>query len=131
MKTGSVLLLDDDAELRDAVAELLTVVCGYECVSFGSFAELTAGEERALACDVALLDINLGAGQPSGLDAYEWLRARSFAGRIFFFTGHAGQHPRLCRAVVADGVRVLAKPVGVDELREAIAARAMPRCAAL
>ena len=120
MEKDSVLLLDDDIDVRESVGDLVTILCGRDCVAVGSFDELTAARERALACRVAVVDINLGAGKPTGLDAYEWLRAERFAGRIIFLTGHAANHPLVQRAAAFDGGRVLAKPVGLSDLRDAI-----------
>lgn len=73
------------------------------------------GRGRRLACRVAILDVNLGEGQPTGVDAYEWLRAHSFAGSVVFLTGHAPTHPAVALAVKS-GARVLAKPIKIDEL---------------
>jgi len=123
MGSGPVLVLDDDIDVRESVGDLVAILCGRDCVSVGSFAELSAARERALACAVAIVDINLGAGQPNGLDAYEWLRAQRFAGRILFLTGHAATHPLVQEAAALDGGRVLAKPIGLNELRDAVELR--------
>jgi FixJ family two-component response regulator len=120
MGPGSVLLLDDDADIRDSFSELVPFACGRDCLAFGSYAELTKARESALACEVAILDINLGAGQPSGIDAYDWLRAKRFAGRIVFLTGHAATHPLVRRAAAIKGVRILAKPISVKQLRDTL-----------
>lgn len=112
---GRILLLDDDDDLRDALGDLLALF-GAGCLSLPSLAALMASELEALACRLAILDVNLGDGQPSGVDAYEWLRARAFAGRIVFLTGHAASHPAVANAASL-GVRVLAKPVESAELR--------------
>ena len=110
-----VLVLDDDPDFCDLVAAVLETSTEVACIATHSLRELVLHAREALACALAILDVNLGAGQPSGLDALDWLRAHSFRGRIVFLTGHARGHPRL-REEQAAGVSVLEKPVDVDEL---------------
>src|SRR3954466_5014529 len=116
MKDGSILLLDDDADLRDAVGDLLGLF-GARCLALPSVAALQAAEKEVLACKLAILDVNLGDGQPTGIDAYEWLRSRGFAGTFVFLTGHAASHPGVPRAA-ALRARRLAKRVESADLRE-------------
>ena len=77
---------------------------------------LVAHQSEALRCDLALIDVNLGADLPNGLDAFAWLRAHDFQGRVVFLTGHARTHPLVERAHDLDGVPVLEKPVTLDTL---------------
>ena len=120
MKNGSVLLLDDDDDLREAIADLLGLF-GARCVAMPSLRALVDAQAAALGCTLAILDVNLGDGQPSGVEAYEWLRGQGFAGRIVFLTGHAASHPAVARAARL-GVRVLAKPIESSELRALVEA---------
>jgi DNA-binding response OmpR family regulator len=120
VKDGCVLLLDDDDDLREAIGDLLGLF-GARCLALPSVAELNAAAASALRCRLAILDVNLGDGQPSGVDAYEWLRAHDFRGRIVFLTGHAATHPAVARAAGL-GVRVLAKPIESSELRALVEA---------
>jgi DNA-binding response OmpR family regulator len=110
-----IFLVDDDADLRDALSDIFTLF-GAGCVALPSVAAMVDAADTVLSCDVAILDVNLGDGQPSGVEAYEWLRERRFGGRIVFLTGHARSHPAVARAASL-GVRVLAKPVETSELR--------------
>jgi DNA-binding NtrC family response regulator len=110
----SVLLLDDDDDLRAVLSELFTTYDA-RCLSVGSVDELMALGPRGLACDLAVLDVNLGAGRPSGIDAYEWLKAQRFGGQIVFLTGHARSYPTVAKAQ-ALGIKVLEKPVHTAEL---------------
>jgi DNA-binding response OmpR family regulator len=103
-------LLDDDADLLEILAELLQDH-GCRCVSARSLAELKALGTEVLTADVAVLDINLGSGEPTGIDAYEWLMSESFAGRILFLTGHAHAHPLVARAERLQHAAVLDKPL--------------------
>ncbi len=111
-----VFLLDDDADLRESVVAVLRVMMDSDCVAAASVAEMMEQQEAVLACTVAILDINLGSGRPSGLDAFRWLRARSFAGAIAFLTGHARHHPLVAEAYRIGEVQVLEKPIDFRQL---------------
>lgn len=115
-----VLVLDDDENLLDILDILLSESAGKDPVCVASYEALTARRSEALGCDVALLDVNLGAGLPSGLDALRWLRDEGFAGPILFFTGHAHTHPLVRDAIEAGEARVLTKPVASDVLLRAL-----------
>jgi len=115
MPPKSVLLLEDDSDLRMMMCELFDS-SGARCLGVGSLRELKElGANGRLSFDLAILDVNLGSGQPSGLDAYRWLRDQSFAGRILFMTGHGRAFAGVADAH-AVGVEVLQKPVSVDDL---------------
>lgn len=115
MGVKSVLLLEDNIDLRMMMCDLFDS-CGARCVGVGSLQELkNLGANGGLSFDLAILDVNLGAGQPSGVDAYRWLRDQSFPGRILFMTGHGRSFPGVSDAH-AVGVEVLRKPVSVDDL---------------
>ena len=106
-----VLVLEDDEDLRSILCELLSLSGADACVSVGSFEELRRNQVEGLGCGLALLDINLGAEVPSGLDAYRWLKDNGFSGRCIFFTGHARSHPLVREALELPNVQVLSKPI--------------------
>ena len=120
MTSSPVLILDDDEDLLEAVGGLLDVMTRCPSLKVRSYDELVHARAQAMTCAVAILDVNLGPGQPSGLDAYHWLRGQRFGGRILFLTGHAQTHPLVREAAALDGVLVLRKPIGLDELRQAV-----------
>ncbi len=111
-----VLVLEDDEDLRSLLCDLLVASGAERCVSVGSHAELVRQQEQALGCGLALLDVNLGAGKPSGLDAYHWLKEQGFAGRVVFLTGHARSHPLVRQARELTQALVLTKPVDAKDL---------------
>ena len=113
---ASVLVLEDDEDMRALLCELLVMSGVDGCVEAGSVRELEACGERVHRAQLALLDINLGAGNPTGLDAYEWLVRQRYGGQVVFITGHAATHPELRAAERLHGVRVLMKPVDPDVL---------------
>ena len=62
-----------------------------------------AREAEVLAARLAFLDINLGAGQPSGLEVQRWLAAKGFTGKTVFMTGHGDGHPLVAKAQQLEG----------------------------
>jgi DNA-binding response OmpR family regulator len=108
-------LLDDDVDLLEILAELLRER-GCRCLLARSLEELKALGPEVLAADVAVLDINLGSGQPSGIDAYDWLLGEHFPGRLLFLTGHAHAHPLVARAERLNRATVLDKPLDGEVL---------------
>jgi DNA-binding NtrC family response regulator len=115
-------LLDDDADLLESLAELLQDH-DCRCLVARSLAELKALGPSVLAADVAVLDINLGSGEPTGIDAYDWLMSQSFAGRLLFLTGHAHAHPLVARAERLQRATVLDKPIDGGVLLDRILGR--------
>jgi FixJ family two-component response regulator len=111
----ALIFLDDDDDLRGAMSEMMEVF-GHECVCVASYEGLVALGERVLTARLAILDINLGPGRPSGLDAFRWLRAHRFAGAIVFLTGHARSHPLVAEATRMGQARLLEKPIHPEDL---------------
>ena len=115
--TEFVLFVEDNDDLRELFVELVTVVLKRRCVGVGSYKELVALGADVLACEVAILDINLGPHQPSGIDAYAWLRKQGYTGRIVFLTGHASTHPLVMEAQRIGDAEIFSKPIEPDRLR--------------
>ena len=111
-----VLVVDDDADLVDLLGLLLVEAGAERCVLAHSLDEVTSQREDALGCELAILDINLGAGRPSGLAVHRWLRECGFKGRIVFLTGHAHGHALVQAAARAPDAQVVAKPLRADDL---------------
>jgi FixJ family two-component response regulator len=111
-----VLVLEDDNDLRTLLCDLLVGAGAKACVSVGSVDAMVRQKEQVLGCGLALLDVNLGPGAPSGLDAYHWLRENGFGGRIVFLTGHARSHPLVRQAYDLSQARILSKPVDAKVL---------------
>lgn len=113
---GGVFILDDDEDLRRSLGEFLVLGSDQRFVDAGSFDGMLARAHDVLSCTLALLDINLGVDQPSGIDAYLWLTRERFAGRIVFVTGHGRSHPLVQEAHQLGHVSILEKPVHPDQL---------------
>ena len=102
-----VLLVDDDEDLLEVLG-LLFKHAGIPNVAARSLRGVQALGAQLAPVTTAILDVNLGHGEPSGIDIARWLRAQNFTMRTVFITGHAPNHP-LVREV-GDG-EVLEKPV--------------------
>ena len=118
--TEFVLYVEDNDDLRELVVELVTYVLKRRSVGVGSYEELVALGEDALRCSVAILDINLGSNRRSGIDAYTWLRANGYTGRIVFLTGHASTHPLVVEAQRIGDAQIFSKPIDPDRLRSIV-----------
>ena len=118
--TEFVLYVEDNDDLRELVTELVTVVFKRRCVAVGSYEELVVLGQHVLGCSVAILDINLGSNRRSGLDAYAWLRANGYTGRIVFLTGHARTHPLVVEAQRIGDAQIFSKPIDPGRLRSII-----------
>ena len=120
MGTEFVLFVEDNDDLRETFVELITIVLERRCVGVGSYKELVALGNKVLACDAAILDINLGPNEPSGIDAYEWLRDQGYTGRIVFLTGHASTHPLVIEAMRIGDAEIFSKPIEADQIRSMV-----------
>jgi ActR/RegA family two-component response regulator len=114
---GRVVFLDDDDDLRGVFATLVGDLPGRSCVACRSYGELVARRTEVLTAERAILDVNLGPGEPSGVDAYRWLREQGFTGPILFLTGYASSHPLVHEAQRLGDARVLAKPAALGALQ--------------
>lgn len=112
----SVFLLDDDDDLRTALSESIGRSCDCDVLALRSFKEMTLYSGLVLQTKIAFLDVNLGNGEKSGIDAYEWLRNEGYRGQIYFLTGHAGSHPLVAKAIQCGHAMVLHKPVPTELL---------------
>ncbi|MFI0845963.1 response regulator transcription factor [Mesorhizobium sp. IMUNJ 23232] len=111
-----VIVVDDDADLRDALSNLFQSV-GMEVSVFGSAPELL----RAKLPDVPsclVLDIRLPG--VSGLDFQGQLARLEIHLPIVFMTGH-GDIPMSVRAMKAGAVDFLAKPFRDQDMLDAVA----------
>jgi DNA-binding response OmpR family regulator len=112
----TVLLLEDNEDVCRVLVRLIRHETGRTCIVAHSMAELQERRGEALRSSLAILDVDLGLGEPSGLDAFAWLRAEGFAGQIAFVTGHGRSHPLVERARVLGQAQVLAKPFRLKQL---------------
>lgn len=117
---SELLIVDDDTDLREALADLLEATCGRHVLGAADLDQLAALGTRALECGLVIIDVNLGAEKPSGLDVLAWLREHGYQGKVVFLTGHARTSPEVEQAHHVEGVTVLSKPLGVDALMDLV-----------
>jgi FixJ family two-component response regulator len=110
-----VLLVDDDEEVRLALAELMQSV-GLEAACFGSARELL---ESALPDRPGCLVLDVRMPGSSGLDFQRHLASSGNAKPIVFITGH-GDIPMTVQAMKAGAVDFLTKPVRDQALLDAV-----------
>jgi FixJ family two-component response regulator len=110
-----VFVVDDDADVRDAVRKLITSV-GLRVEVFASTSEFLKqhrpGAPSCLVLDVRLPDV-------SGLEFQSDLSQARISIPIIFITGHADV-PMTVRAMKAGAVEFLTKPFRGQELLDAI-----------
>ena len=75
MRQISVLIVDDNKELRNALEEIVTMSEGYKCIGTVGSAEEAVIQIPILKPDVVLMDINLGT-EESGIDVVRVLKPR-------------------------------------------------------
>jgi len=110
-----VVVVDDDASLRDALSSLLRSI-GLRVEVFGSTADYLKGRlPDAVSCLV--LDIRLPG--VSGLDFQAQLANAGIHIPIIFITGH-GDIPMTVRAMKAGAVEFLTKPFRDQDLLDAV-----------
>jgi len=113
---ATVLLIDDDADVRDALERLLRSA-GWRAESYASAqAFLDRAPFDGPGC--ILLDIRM-AGM-DGMALHEWIRAHDIALPVIFLSAHCDV-PISVQAMKRGAVDVLQKPADADVLLAAIA----------
>jgi FixJ family two-component response regulator len=117
--TFELIFLDDCEDLRLAMIGLLEARLSIKCLSLGSLKDLLDQGPLALQAKAAILDLDLGPRQPTGLDAYYWLKESGFKGDVHVLTGHGHHHP-LVRIAEKEGARIWQKPLLARDLVAAL-----------
>lgn len=115
-----ILFLDDDESLCFLMKEVFKEEPTVEVTTVNSYAALLEQQPVIADFDIIFLDVNLGPGQPTGLDAFAWLKTQSYNKKVVFFTGHAQAYPLVRQAVKTPNVYVLEKPASVAQIEEFI-----------
>ena len=111
-----VLIVDDDEDLGLVLGDVVTYLGGGNSVIARSLEDVQQHADEAVACSLAIIDINLGHGMPTGVDVVHWLRSRSFRGRVVFLTGHASDDPKVITASKVADTRLLSKPIDASTI---------------
>lgn len=110
-----VLIVDDDARIREALQELMLSV-GIDSTSFASTRELLDSD---LPDQPGCLILDVRMPGSSGLDLQNHLAMSGNAKPIIFLTGH-GDIPMSVRAMKAGAIDFLTKPVRDQTLLDAV-----------
>ena len=116
-ETGTVLIVDDDLSLREALSSLFRSV-GLRVALFGSAAEL---RQRDLPEGPSCLVLDIRLPGLSGLDFQAQLAEIGYGIPVIFMTGH-GDIPMSVRAMKAGAVDFLQKPFRDQDMLDAVAA---------
>ena len=111
-----VVIVDDDASIREALTDLLRSV-GFEVEAFSSTRDLLAA---ALPDRPGCMVLDVRLPGMSGLDLQAQLTARGNDLPIIFMTGH-GDIPMSVRAMKAGAVDFLTKPFRDQDMLDAVA----------
>jgi FixJ family two-component response regulator len=112
-----VLIVDDDAEVRDSIEELMQSV-GIDAIGFASTHELM---ETPLPERPGCLVLDVRMPGCSGLDLQHQLAAAGNSKPIIFVTGH-GDIPMSVQAMKAGAIDFLTKPFRDQTLLDAVSA---------
>jgi FixJ family two-component response regulator len=112
---ATVFIVDDDADVRESVQELLESV-GLHSRSFGTAQEfLATGHDNGPSC--LILDVRLPG--ISGLDLQHELKRGKISIPIIFLTAHADV-PMSVKAMKSGAVEFLTKPFRQQDLLDAV-----------
>ncbi len=113
--TAPILIVDDDANVRDSLRMLLETE-GHVIRSYASAGTLLAGDVAAGACLIA--DVRMP--EMDGLELQEEIARRGYVLPVIIITGH-GDVPLAVRAMKAGAVDFIEKPFSAETILESIA----------
>jgi len=113
---GSVLVVDDDANMRESIADNLEVE-GYAVAQAASGAEAVAAV-RQRAFDVIIMDYNLT--DATGIDVIKRIRTVNAESQILMLTAHASLDTAV-KAIQESVTDFMSKPVDFERLKHSIA----------
>jgi len=114
MECWKVLIVDDEVEIREVVAEYLEAL-GHEVVATGSGREaMDVLDERAIRFDIALVDWQMPG--ISGRDVILELGRRDATQAVLIITGHLSES--LGRTTPHVRTDIIHKPFSLSELRD-------------
>lgn len=116
----SIFFLDDSEDYLDVMKVFVQAACNYEAITCTNIENMQDRMEEILKSEMAFLDINLGVNQPSGVQAYRWLRSHGYTKPVFFLTGHGKDSNENKQASIFEEVRVIQKPIAAQEFRDLI-----------
>jgi FixJ family two-component response regulator len=116
----TVLFVDDDCDICEVVEAMCQSLPEVECVCVTSMSAVLDRAAHVLRTGLAILDVNLGPGEPSGVEICRWLKGKNYRGKIVFLSGHARTDPQVEEAARISGVDFFQKPLGFDQIEALI-----------
>ena len=116
----AVLFVDDSSDICQVIEAMCQSLPEVECVCVTSMSAVQARAPLVLRTGLAILDVNLGPGKPSGVDIYRWLKANNYPAKIVFLSGHARTDPQVEEAARMSGVDFFQKPLAFDQIEALI-----------
>jgi FixJ family two-component response regulator len=116
----TVLFVDDSSDLCEVVEFMCQSLPEVECVCVTSMSAVLERAVQVLQTGLAILDVNLGPGEPSGVEIYRWLKGQNYRGKIVFLSGHARTDPLVEDAARISGVDFFQKPLAFGQLETLI-----------
>jgi len=116
----TVLFVDDSFDTCQVIEVMCQSLPEVECVCVTSMSAVLESAGQVLRTCLAILDVNLGPGEPSGVDIYRWLKGQNYRGKIVFLSGHARTDPQVEEAARISGVDFFQKPLGFGQIEALI-----------
>ena len=118
----TILFVDDSSDLCQVMEVMCQSLPEVECICVTSMSAVRGRAEQVLRTGLAILDVNLGPGEPSGVEIYRWLKGQNYHGKIVFLSGHARRDPLVQEAAAISGVDFFQKPLGFGQIEALILA---------
>jgi DNA-binding NtrC family response regulator len=119
-----VLFVEDSNDLCQIMETMCQSLWGVECICLPSMSAVLERAAQVLRTDLAILDVNLGPGEPSGTEIYRWLQGQNYRGEIVFLSGHTRTDPQVVEATKIPGVVFFQKPLGFSQIEALILGKA-------
>ena len=116
----SVLFVDDSSDICQVVEAMCQLLPEVDCLCVSSMSAVQERAAQVLQTALAILDVNLGPAEPSGVDIYRWLKGKNYHGKIVFLSGHARTDPQVEEAARISGVDFFQKPLAFDQIEALI-----------
>jgi FixJ family two-component response regulator len=110
-----VILLDDDADVRASIGDVLGSA-GHQVAAYGSAEDVLAAADSHAGASVLIADVMLG-GALDGFAVAEALTARIDGLKVIYMTGH---FPVPLTSGLRPQDRYLRKPFGIAELLDTV-----------
>ena len=114
-----ILLVDDHPVVRHGVRALLATQDDFTVVGEAATAEEAVRLVTTVETDIALVDLDLGTGEPDGVDATKGIIRGNPATRVIVFSAFDADAD-VVRAVEAGATGYLVKDIGPAELFRAV-----------